>query len=856
MTQQLLWYRFLADSDMSHDPSAEPTVHAFMPLKLLVDRTRFAAQHPQISGYVTSMRAVPTTQQNFLAVQVMLSLSPSLVNAMKAGKQQEELGRITILPEPRLEFGSSVDCEIIYDPLLSGMEEQVEQIRVSCTSYRAGEFVVENHRPRFEAYTHAIELRLPANSAQPTLLFVVDAQVTFLNNHSVLSAQQTYQLSASGGASYVAAECVKIDEDDEQELVLADDKDEDAAPAHDRSRSRQATAGPGFFSLFPGEIKENTVKAYHSLVDIYFEVPPGESLEGKEDLLRPWLLQDVVVSILERCEVAGRKGFFADVRRDSASDSNRPADFPFSSAFSSASEHVPGSAAVEGPRTFGSLDIYCDGEGTAGCRTLTQSIPKDVSLFSFMLFPRMLFSCHSRHHKNIIPESQHRKYRGMVHLDYSFMRLHFPRLPNVFLTDIERLPLSLRPCHLDEVMKFVKVGDVKLVANVRALAGVFAALIGTFPRMVSLPEELNEVQDNFSMTVSRFTCSGFLLRHASSGVLVYRSKDSQPTEATTNDDATFSSIPAPFAARLGSAFAHAFFTDGDSTTQQPSNTVPLFQHYVSDDYTYRPMAQQGIGRRNMDLPTPVYHPFPGLAIVGEPTVSRHEELPEPHEAHFLMQFTPFRVAKRTSSLYKISSLGRVSRDIIFSHRIQRCKTGRILLDYVMCLMHATQRFGLPDGTFYIYGNMLEPLFLLYAARRTMRYLVNLHWNLFAFDPSSPKQRTVEEEDGEEKHMIEVVNQTTIAIMEDIAQHVALPCYITTESFLSEKRLVMKAYDMTEPQTVQDNDDGPAMAPPPTTRKKDTEEEQLTKVFGRLPVYQVSLTFEGGASLFSWKGATP
>jgi hypothetical protein len=691
-------------------------------------------------------------------------------------------------------------------------------------------------------------------------------------------------------------------------------------------------------------------ETYHGLIDVFFpmstDAQAGSATRGQQ---AAWCLRwahalmyrDVSVHFLNSCIVNGCSGYIARV-----TDDGQPSQMSVfvesivsaecRDSFIAPRMLVPLDVAAEQPTAtlsppnkeiYGSssLLIAADGSTTRALYAKALGDPT-ILLASFAVAPVQLFASHPKHHRNIIPEAAKGNAKGNAHINAAFMRLRFDRLPNIFRTNLDRLPLQLR----DEYLKESLPNDISFLGHERPLASLLAALFTLHPRNLSTTEASRRCSaafvHNSKLNITSFRSSGVLYSRSqsvdeSSGtvigsvasrIVMFTAKKSfceVLTDPTSQVTFPSLSVPQRVAADIVAAVATEVASRSDATGWSLAKLLP-------DASLDRPMGMGGLSVQR-DAPPLVpwlYRPVAGVAVVGGQLLHKRQQcrVPEAAEtppredcAEVMFQYVNMRSggsAKSATSLYRLSSYGQLSRDLIFKHQQAQFRTGRFLVDYFTLLLRrrqrdtnvsscedqgdaaaAARRLQFPDGIFKAFGNAHEPLYLLYMGRRALRNLasVSFQWTSSSESGQRPDETTETAGDAAEVVMFE----TLLRLAERILRDIHLACgggtsFLNIETAFSNESnssgvtqpqqqakdvvshalCTIKGYSVEGASHLQPDeapvDDGhcgdDGLAGEDGEREAEEAEqrtfEMVGNVYGRLPSVQVKVWWVGGEEL--------
>ena len=792
-----VWSSFLLDGDVMQDKPVHR--HGYLPLKLICSMRDLIAKSSEessaepLGGFISSFRlvnpldgtdkqSISEQQQSLVAIEVCLGIEGAKILKWRQERRHESLGELVVFPDPRGDveqvFGKVVDVEVRYDPLLSGIETSLVQVEYCCTMYE-DESIPDTHRPAdgdFSICSQQIRLQLPANARQGMnrkVVFVLDLRVKFSHTVEVLRRRETFALCASG-RDHIATKSANIDDDAADIGARQDDEDDAQQP---QPSSPTAGKAPSGFIEESGGIHPD--KIYHAYVDFYFPLQLPSQLQADDKIpsgahelsliMEKALFRAVRVAPRILVEVCGRRGFSGKlVFEDDGAECtlgglmdlealNAP---PWCSAGDTPQGAAPTISSMAHLGRF--VETVCArAESAHRSRLINGPLGRVPSLVSFALFPRMFFASHPKHHRSLVPEADHKKVRGLAHLDAAFMRLHFPRLPNLFRMNWERLPFRCRDAQqmffLPRQDPMSGLGllraDERVVAHHLTLSKFLALIASILPRR-QRSVQFQEYQANIELGVTSLCSTGLLCVldeacHPSSPTeepprrLFFGSK--APVHAIVEDDVVApANMSAGFISTLISILGAEVVTElaGAAAGDHASKVMAKSE---ANDYSDRVLGQHGQGHLNLNSPHHLYSPVRGLAVIGDPLVDKNDtsissETEDIRVRHLLLRFTPLRMPKNTLKTYRVTSYGQLSREVVYNMAFANAARGRDLVDYMDLLLHQSSSLdghessqpisaAAADGILRTFGSAHEPLHVLYTSRAALRFSTDLTWKL-------------------------------------------------------------------------------------------------------------------------------
>ncbi|CUG92186.1 Hypothetical protein, putative [Bodo saltans] len=828
----------------------------------------------------------------------------------------------------------------------------------------------------------SIDLALPGGTQH--CAFVIWVQLKH-DGKMLHSSRAVYALHAEGTLGNDL--CVDTDE---AEFVAGNTNDDiDAAGGGGGGYTKQALNSGNPSNPTPSSRWKRS-ETYHALIDVYLPMSADAALpltttvsghNHHQQQQGAWLLQwahdlmykNVSVRFLSRCIVNGYHGYLAHVNGSDDSvdvvnafvESVTSAEFRDKQAIlvstitSNADEQRLENTAVSTllpvkPEVYGASKALVPADGASPRLLFPKTIgDPTIPLASFAVAPVQLFASHPKHHRNIIPETAKAAAKGNAHINAAFMRLRFDRLPNVFRTNLDRLPPQLR----DEYVKESLPQDVSFVGHEKPLAALLAALFTLHPRRLgddASAHGCSAFVHNSKLNLSSFRSTGVLFsRHQNeadaqqrgaaggngslaSKVLLFTSKKSY-CEVLTDPTSlvVFPSLSLP--QRVAADIVAAVASDVATQQQRVDSNEWSLAKLLPDASLDRPMGMGGLSSHALKTTESwLYRPLGshhGIAVVGgqllhkkqqcrastDPSTSSSlnlEVVPpcyglEEDEAEVMFQYVTMRTGggtKSATSLYRLSSYGQLSRDLIFKHQYAQFRTGRFLVDYFTLLLRRRQRNShkqtvngmhnepsgvasqqFPNGVFKSFGNAHEPLYLLYMGRRFLRNLASISFQWDSLSIAEKQQRTDETVeaagDGSEVKMFE----TLLRLAERLLREIHLACGSSTaflniettfsnesatggaaqqqqqqqaKDVVSHALCTIKAYCVEdldhmqrEPQnqaSPEDNNEGGMEGEEDGEREAEEAEqrtfEMVGNVYGRLPKVQVKVWWVGGEEM--------
>nr|CCC94126.1 conserved hypothetical protein [Trypanosoma congolense IL3000] len=437
----------------------------------------------------------------------------------------------------------------------------------------------------------------------------------------------------------------------------------------------------------------------------------------------------------------------------------------------------------------------------------TWFLPTCLSLFSLSVFPRQLFSAHRKHHRSFVTKQGDptTKQNSKLHVDAAFMRLNRHFLSNLYASNLERMPLSLRNVNrafCDSLMReeFPKMTDAG-EEILYAVEGVFSALASLIfmltPQASAAKLSSHAYGCVYDLLDSDFRqhCGVSVPKVCHSAVLyrVYPQPQSDANNQKKVEPFLFlgprcssadeilgdrlSVLPNDkfIIRRIVSALGIESLTGSHTAACPPSDCSSNFDISGDREVTRLlerggeacyPMASRGIPSDPLVASTPrFYRPLPWLAVLGQPVFVRNEVDPssadlsggeQMQKRHVAVTYVPMHCT--SSKAYKSFSYGQCKRQLIYQQEMKRSMNGSGVKDYFSLLLRSNKsaraegslRRVFPDGALRVYGTANEPLFLYYLSRRQLRFRLGALWPSILEGPGGAKDTTHAELEAEEE----------------------------------------------------------------------------------------------------------
>lgn len=880
-----LWHTWVAHADPL--ATLPPLTHHWLPVRCALPPHELIHQPPlaaSIHGVdVIHVEGATSHPLSFLRLSLMVSLSGSFIVAKRQLHRNTAHGTISLYPAPSPItfppttpsvdecYGPRLHIRGIYDPGVSDVDVTRCELQSCITHYLPTAYDPTAHHPKYDGTASSasrdvrLDLQLP--KGVPTLIFVVDLRLQY-HGKPVSSTRSVYCLHEGGtmlpphnnftstGSSEGAESALDADE---MVCVAVTDKDDD--PRDTTSNAPNDAVVDGW----------RTTTAYHGLVDVYLRVREGVMLSHGLLLAitHTVMYRGVDVVFTQRCVINGRGGFYAHVSTSpNTSMPNEDSLLRILDPYvlmppSTSLVTEPTDPAIDTPSPpsnppviddideHGSIVMLVEADTTDVALMYPSVMTLDVPLLSFALSPVQLFASHPKHHRNIISEQDKSDAKGYSHVDAAFMRLRFPRLPNLFRSNTDRLPLLLRNCLNCSTLQLPK--DLNFIGEERPFASLLAALMMLLPRSSPKMDSRGfdePIVKNLQAHVALFRSSGVLFtrshtageesasptRSIASRLLVFGTRQ-KFTESLMNP-ASDLMLPRHVQQRVGIDFIHAIATEVALQSHGAVEGASGNLSWLPDDAADRPMAHGGLGHAAMNTPHTLYRPRDGVGVIGYPLMRKVEGTTADTTRDTLVALQPIPLGlggKATSNMYRLSSYGQVSRDTIFHHQLLQQRNGRGVIDY-MTLLLRQRRGEFPGGMLKVYTNVHEPMYFLYVARETMRYQISLTWECFRSDDTAVN-------DEEERTLYNRLVVIAEAILRDASMAVGgMASYLRIETNIASEGSTDMCTVLIYPIELGDLEDD--------SLDDDRDFRMRGNVLGRLPAAQVRVWWVGGPTLLT------